>query len=176
MKNKKILYLIGLLIVYYIISRFMIMNIEGYDNIDKYLKTVDLPITFPFSCKNFCGPGNRCVITGEQCSNDYDCSGCENIPKMKPPKVDPYYRELSSRNEQMGDVYVGSKNNLPPLYYSGGNDWINIFNKGMEIYNRKVSYNEPLDDFEQSVVSIHPPNITMTGQYYENMYSSYNRQ
>ena len=75
----------------------MIINIEGYDNIDKYSKTVDLPITFPVSCKNFCGPGNTCVITGDQCSNDYDCSGCENIQKMKPPKVVPYYRELSNK-------------------------------------------------------------------------------
>ena len=154
----------------------MIMNIEGYDNMYNHSKTVDLPITFPFSCKNFCGPGNRCAITGEQCSNDYDCSGCENMQKIKPLKVEPYYRELSNKHEQMSDVYIGSKNNLTPLYYSGGNDWIKIFNKGMEIYNRKMAYNEPLDDFERSIISANPPNITITGQYYENMHSAYNRQ
>ena len=89
--------------------------------------TVNIPLTTTFGCKNFCGPGNTCAITGEQCTNDYDCTGCENIPKYKPPKVEPHYKELSQNNEQMDYVYVGAKNNSTPSYYSGGNDLIKIF-------------------------------------------------
>jgi hypothetical protein len=178
MKNKIFLYLLGIIlgfiIIYYTLRLFMITNIEGYQS-DEYSKTVDLPITFPFSCKNFCGPGNKCAITGEQCSDDYDCTGCENIPKLKPPKVEPYYKELSSNNEQMDYVYTGSKNNLTPLYYSGGNDWIKSFNKGIELYNRREVFNNPLDDFEKKIVSVYPTTTSMTGQYYETMPTAYNK-
>ncbi len=180
MKNKIFLYLLGLVIIYYILTRFMITNIEGYqstyyNNSDEYSKTIDLPITFPFSCKNFCGPKNECAITGEQCSNDHDCKGCENIPKLKPLKVDPHYKELSPNNEQMDYVYVGSKNNLTPLYYSEGNDWIKSFNKGIELYNRKELFNNPLDEFEKKIVSVYPNSISITGQYYETIAPAYNK-
>lgn len=150
------------------------MNDNSNENSD-YSKTVDLPLTFPFSCKNFCGPGNTCAITGEQCSDDYDCQGCENVPKLKPPKVDPYYKELSSDNEQMDYVYVGAKNNLTPLYYTGGNDWIKSFNEGIKLYNRRETYNNPLDDFEKKIVSNYPMSVSATGQYYETTATPYNK-
>jgi hypothetical protein len=38
---------------------------------------VDLPLTTSYSCKNMCGPPNRCSITGQQCFADIDCPGCE---------------------------------------------------------------------------------------------------
>jgi hypothetical protein len=154
------------------------LNVNVNDNSNEsseYSKTVDLPLTFPFSCKNFCGPGNTCAITGEQCSDDYDCSGCENVPKLKPPKVDPYYKELSPNNEQMDYVYVGSKNNLTPLYYTGGNEWIKSFNEGIKIYNRKELFNNPLDDFEKKIVSNYPMSVSATGQYYETTAPAYNQ-
>jgi hypothetical protein len=177
MKINIFLFLVGLVIIYCIFIKFMLTNIEGYQSTysNEYLKTVDLPITFPFSCKNFCGPGNTCAITGEQCTNDYDCTGCENIPKYKPPKVEPHYKELSQNNEQMDYVYVGSKNNLTPLYYSGGNDWIKSFNKGIELYNRKELFNNPLDEFEKKIVSVYPKTTSATGQYYETTASAYNK-
>jgi len=39
--------------------------------------TVDLPLTTTYSCKNFCGPTARCLITGQQCTADIDCPGCQ---------------------------------------------------------------------------------------------------
>lgn len=177
MKINIFLFLLGLIMIYCIFTHFMMTNIEGYQSTysDEYSKTVDLPITFPFSCKNFCGPGNTCAITGEQCSNDYDCTGCENIPKNKSPKVEPYYKELSKNNEQMDYVYVGSKNNSAPLYYSGGNDWIKSFNKGIELYNRKELFNNPLDEFEKKIVPVYPTTTSATGQYYETTATAYNQ-
>lgn len=177
--------LIIFLTIYYILIHIVKYDVEGYqstyvsvnDNANEspeYSKTVDLPLTFPFSCKNFCGPGNICAITGEQCSDDYDCQGCENIPKLKPPKVEPYYKELSPDSQQMDQVYVGSKNNLTPLYYSGGNEWIKSFNEGIKLYNRKELFNNPLDDFEKKIVSVYPTTTSITGQYHETTALSYN--
>jgi hypothetical protein len=173
------LYLFGILLLYYIISR---TKIEGYQSTydaaenSEYSKTVDLPITFPFSCKNFCGPGNTCAITGEQCSNDYDCKGCENAPNLKPPKVEPHYNELSTNFEQMDYVYVGSKNNTTPLYSytSGGNEWVKNFNQAIKMYNRKELFNNPLTEFEKKIVSVYPNTISMSGQYYETTPLGYN--
>lgn len=39
--------------------------------------TVNLPLTTTYSCTNFCGPTARCSITGQQCSADIDCPGCQ---------------------------------------------------------------------------------------------------
>ena len=153
MKNNIFLYLLGLIIIYCIFTCFMLTNVEGYQSTyynesDEYSKTIDLPITFPFSCKNFCGPGNTCAITGEQCSNDYDCSGCE---------------------------YSGSKNNLTPgSSLMTGDDWIKSFNKGIELYNRKELFNNPLDEFEKKIVPVYPKTTSITGQYYETTPPAYN--
>lgn len=177
--KKIFLYLFGIIIIYYILSRIFSnkIGIEGYQstyNSPEYSKTVDLPITFPFSCKNFCGPGNTCAITGEQCSNDYDCKGCEIANKLKPPKVSPYYNELSSSNEQMDYVYAGSKNNLTPSYLPSNNEWIKTFNEGIKLYNQKELSNNPLSEFEKKIVSVYPENVSMTGQYYETTAPGYN--
>jgi hypothetical protein len=163
---KKIKYFwVGLLIALIMICCSQTI-IENYANID-YSKTVDLPLTFPFSCKNFCGPNNTCAITGEQCSDDYDCTGCENMNKLKPQAVEPYYKELSKKDDQMDSVYVGSKNNLVPSNYSGKKSWINSFNEGIKMYNKKEMYNNPLSDYEKKILPSYPTNISMTGSYYE---------
>ena len=88
MKYILFFYLLMGFFIYFLLVNYKIL--EGYesnmnDNSNEnsdYSKTVDLPLTFPFSCKNFCGPGNTCAITGEQCSDDYDCQGCENDERV----------------------------------------------------------------------------------------------
>lgn len=58
---------------------------EGYTNMYTLKETsdtshtVDLPINTTVDCKNMCGPLNRCSITGEQCTSDIDCYGCQNL-------------------------------------------------------------------------------------------------
>ena len=42
--------------------------------------TVNLPINTTYSCSNMCGPLARCSITGEQCTSDVVCFGCQ--PKV----------------------------------------------------------------------------------------------
>ena len=72
---------------------------------------VDVPLTTTSSCKNMCGPPNRCSITGQQCFSDIDCPGCE-------PQVPP----LSSSNgeniigdDDAGKLTVGVTPNYSPL-------------------------------------------------------------
>lgn len=172
MKNniKIILYIIGTILFIYLLSR-MYPIFEGYQSTYgnlNYSQTVDLPINFPFSCKNFCGPNNKCALTGKQCTADYDCTGCQINPNWK-QKVDPYYRELDSTYHQMDTVFVGSKNNLPISNYSGNenNKWAKSFNEALKLYNRKETYNNPLDDFEKKILINYPTSISMTGEYYQ---------
>ena len=42
------------------------------------------------------------------------------------------------------------------------------------MYNEKETYNNPLTDFEQKMISVYPSNVSMTGQYYETTAPSYN--
>ena len=38
-----------------------------------------MPINTTTTCKNMCGPLNRCAITGENCKSDVDCFGCKPL-------------------------------------------------------------------------------------------------
>ncbi len=141
----------------YIIN-YYVKESEAYSNIEE-IKTVDLPLTFPFSCKNFCGPNNKCAKTGEQCSNDYDCTGCENMNKLKTPKIEPYYRELS-KNIQFDSVGVGSINNIVPLN-NIKDKWRKNFDEAMKIYNNKMA----LNNVDSKMMADYPTSLSVTGQY-----------
>lgn len=178
---KYVIYIFFIIFLYYYFTKLKPSIFEGYETnyfneANEYSKTVDLPLTFPFSCKNFCGPKNTCAITGEQCSNDYDCTGCENMNKLKPPKVDPYYLELSPNNKfNMDSVYVGSKNNLTPQYYSQtDNKWIKTFNEAIKMYNERQLYNTPINDFEKKIQIYYPQTVSSTGQFYSTTPPPYN--
>jgi hypothetical protein len=48
-----------------------------YDsNSPKNSHNVDV-VNNPYSCTNFCGPKATCLKTGEQCTSDVDCYGCQ---------------------------------------------------------------------------------------------------
>jgi hypothetical protein len=71
---------------------------------------VDVPLMTTTSCKNMCGPPNRCSITGQQCFSDIDCPGCE-------PKVadSPSTGENIMGNDDAGKLTVGVTPNYSPL-------------------------------------------------------------
>ena len=68
--------------------------IEGFDANTQVIRdtgnpdtthNVDMPLTTTTSCKNMCGPPNRCSITGQQCMSDIDCPGCQpQVPPLSP--------------------------------------------------------------------------------------------
>ena len=142
-------------------------NRDAYANIETE-EPVDLPLTFPFSCKNFCGPNNKCAKTGEQCSNDYDCSGCENMNKHKPPPIEPHYRELS-KNVQFEQVSVGSINNIVPMH-NIKDKWRKNFDDAMKIYYKKMA----LDNVDSKMMPDYPTRLSVTGQYQDTGAMPYN--
>ena len=46
--------------------------------------TVNLPLNTTSSCSNFCGPTARCSMTGQQCTSDIECPGCQ--PNVSQPQ------------------------------------------------------------------------------------------
>jgi hypothetical protein len=122
-----------------------------------YSRTVNLPINDPVSCKNFCGPNATCLLTGEQCTSDIDCYGCNPGPKPQSActlkEVMPYdatgklgqnlglqYSPLTTgynnHNINFAEIYPGSKDTQITLPYQGLDLWTKSFNKGLELYNR----------------------------------------
>jgi len=61
---------------HYIVENFKNKNFISNDSGISTTHTVNMPLTTTVSCQNFCGPQNRCYITGEQCIADVDCYGC----------------------------------------------------------------------------------------------------
>jgi hypothetical protein len=69
--------------IHYLVQNNYIRRKEGFDTSIQMTQgpntnhNVNLPLTTSYSCKNMCGPPNRCSITGQQCFADIDCPGCE---------------------------------------------------------------------------------------------------
>jgi hypothetical protein len=77
MIDKKI-YLIVILIIIIFVYWFPFQNIiESYSPCNSH--NVELPITNVNTCHNMCSTRNVCYYTGEQCTSDIDCPGCEYL-------------------------------------------------------------------------------------------------
>ena len=79
----------------------------------EYSHSVDLPLTTTYSCKNFCGPPARCSITGQQCTSDIDCPGCQPYVPPLPPSPKSSLRPAPAEifmlpHDEFGDM------ELPP--------------------------------------------------------------
>jgi hypothetical protein len=141
---------------------------EGYrDTNTSY--SVDLPLTTSTTCLNFCGPNSKCAYTGTQCTSDPDCSGCE--PPIPPqnkntPSVSGY-DDAGKLTDEMSSTFsvlttdIGTQafqikdaKSVTPGYNQGTNTWINAFNDGQQLYEKR--YN-PQFEVIQSL-----PNYTST--------------
>ena len=124
--------------------------------------TVNLPLTTTYSCSNFCGPTARCAITGQQCTADIDCPGCNPYgPNFKPPTtanvpgnndagkltwgVTPTYSQLTTDIgtraklfDNQNDNKKHNKNASKPLQPNFGvNTWISKFNGGQQLFDQR---------------------------------------
>jgi hypothetical protein len=134
-----------------------------------YTQTVNMPFNSPYRCTNFCGPPARCVKTGEQCSTDIDCYGCNPgptpMPKYETAEIDPYdnggklgqnqglqYSPLTTgydnHNIDFAEVYPGSKDAQIKRPYQGVDLWTKSFNTGLQLYNKK---RESHDKYDQGI-------------------------
>jgi hypothetical protein len=140
-------------------NRIPINALINYKDINSplYSHNVNLPINDPISCKNFCGPNAKCLITREQCTSDVDCKGCNRIRPLG------YYT-----NTLMG-AYPGSKNAKIKRSYEGVDLWEDSFNKGLELYNKKrETLDKYADDINGRPYEVkYPMTISATGLFYE---------
>jgi hypothetical protein len=205
--NILITLLLGLSI--YLLFRLIVKpSLEGLTqqtddlNSPLYNHTVNLPLNTTISCKNFCGPKAQCAITREQCTTDIDCFGCTPIQINKNNtinsyNVDPYdatgklgqqglqYSSLTTgingHNNDLSEIYPGSKNAQIVQPYQGVDNWKKSFNAGLELYNKKressIKYNEgnsnAIPIAYKSKLSYYEPNYPLTtsatGLFYETM-------
>lgn len=169
-----------------------------YNNINspEYSHTVNLPINDPVSCKNFCGPNAKCLLTGEQCSSDVDCYGCqpkqENRSECITKDVEPYdatgkltqnqglqYSPLTTgyNNHNIGFAKLDENSNDRTVTkgYQGPDLWSKSFNEGLRLYNKKREsadkYGYNLDfGFNTKTTQMEPKyplQISATGEFYE---------
>ena len=115
--------------------------------------TVDLPLTTTYSCKNFCGPTARCSITGQQCSADIDCPGCQpyvpplkEVPSCVPGNnnagkltvgVTPQYSPLTSGFGTKELVITSNMYSKPAMANFGVDTWTPAFNEGNKLFEKR---------------------------------------
>jgi len=115
--------------------------------------TVDLPLTTTYSCQNFCGPTARCSVTGQQCSADIDCPGCQ---PYSPPLNDasgcvpgdndagkltwgvtPRYSPLTSGYGTQETVITSNMYSKPPMPNFGVDNWLAEFKEEESLFNAR---------------------------------------
>uniref|UniRef100_A0A6C0ERC4 Uncharacterized protein n=1 Tax=viral metagenome TaxID=1070528 RepID=A0A6C0ERC4_9ZZZZ len=120
--------------------------------------TVNLPLTTNYSCKNFCGPTSRCSITGQQCTSDIDCPGCQPyVPPLQASDncipgendagkltlgVTPKYSTLTTDIGTQAAFFEksGSNKTTPaPQANFGVNVWKNSFDEENNMFSKRYT-------------------------------------
>lgn len=139
--------------------------------------TVNLPLTTTYSCQNFCGPTARCSITGQQCSADIDCPGCQpySPPLKKTPDnvpgnndagkltlgVTPTYSPLTSGYGTQETVITSNMYSRPSMPNFGVNTWMVGFNEEKQLFNKR--YKPP----QLQYMPDYPNRYSLTGEFIE---------
>jgi len=142
--------------------------------------TVNLPINTTYSCQNMCGPLARCSKTGEQCTSDIDCYGCQpefvETPNNKTDiggqndagKItngyNPTYSILTTDIGTQAKLYNKGVNLQPPSYFKGVNQWTKPFKAGMQLYDKK--YNPSIEILP--FLPKYPNRPTLSGEFIDN--------
>ena len=163
----------------YIVESFQQSNNSSLNNSTSH--TVDLPLTTTYSCKNMCGPQARCSITGQQCTADIDCPGCQ--PKIKGIKnqgrtknvpgnndagkltvgVTPQYSELTTDMGTKALTILGKEFSKTPSPTFGINTWRDDFDSEQKLFDKRY---KPPNDLE--FMPSYPPRYSVTGDFLEN--------
>jgi hypothetical protein len=136
-------------------------------------QNVNMPINTNYSCSNICGTQNRCRITGEQCTSDVDCFGCQPKKFYKNGVIHPSFDEKHSYTWVLGGTNIFYPDNkrhpiegfglAPPEYNKGVNTWRSIFDMGMNLYkNRYEPKKLPLE-------LNYPQQYTLSGEFLQSV-------
>ncbi len=138
-------------------------------------------VNSPYNCKNICGPMARCSITGEQCTSDVDCTGCQPpVTINEDLEIRPYQLLIKGQNDAgklgpKGNVLsdlttdMGTQAALispdylkpAPEYTRGVDTWTKEFEDGMELYKKRY---EPSKDFTGLIN--YPSRFTLSAEFY----------
>ena len=196
MKLKLIYMIFGSLLLFFLVIKYgtYVLNtycIEGFtDNNSAYSHTVNLPINDPISCKNMCGSQSKCVLTGEQCTSDIDCYGCQNMNNQRLKhdiNVKPFdatgklglglnYSPLTTgyNNHNINFASITDGNMVTVVKpYMGTDEWSKSFDEGLKLYNKKREsadkYGYKLEYGPTTIINEpkYPLAISATGEFYE---------
>jgi hypothetical protein len=137
---------------------------------------VDMPLTTTTTCKNMCGPPNRCSITGQQCFSDIDCPGCEpQVPPLSPSTgenivgnndagkltagVTPNYSPLTTGFGTQARIVTEDKFEKPAMPDFGIDKWSNKFIKGRKLFDDRYK------PFGLKNMPSYPDRYSLTGQF-----------
>ena len=153
-----VLYVFICLLLYYLIILWGIYLLDNHYIQETFQPNVDVPLTTRYSCSNFCGPNAQCAFTREQCSTDYDCTGCK--PKLKrdyqyktkevPGDDDagkltfsqtPQYSSLTTDIGTEASLYSKTDKKVPQIYW-GVDKWTKSANQGTKYYLQNQRDNE----------------------------------
>ncbi len=153
------------ILLYLVFKMIHYLSTEGYiiecfteKESSKTSHTIDMPLTNPYSCQNFCSPTSRCAITGQQCFSDSDCPGCNpSTPFEKNPQgcipgnndagkltvgVTPQYSSLTSGYGTQKAVIADKLYGKPSHPNVGINTWRKLFDEGQDLFNRRYKPNQ----------------------------------
>ena len=146
---------------------------------DTTTHTVDLPLTTTYSCRNFCGPPARCSITGQQCTSDIDCPGCqpnmklhetlfsrnkegftnENAAGKLTSGTTPTYSQLTTDIGTQAILITSNKFEKPAMPYFGVNVWRSSFDEDRKVFDDR--YKPP----HLENMPTYPPRYSLTGEF-----------
>jgi hypothetical protein len=140
---------------------------------------VDLPINNTLDCQNMCGPLARCYKTGQQCTSDIDCPGCDpdnpneeyntnylkdNKGENDAGKLSYYAPQFSSLTTDIGTKakLVGDRYSIAPQYDIGVNIWRSSFDEGNKLFDKRY-YSGSLP-----YTPVYPKRMTLSGEFVDN--------
>lgn len=185
---KTLLLIVSIFLLYVIFQtiHYFVQNgyiIECFDKLSESTShTVNMPLTDPYSCSNFCGPAARCAITGHQCFADVDCPGCQTPQAAKESKhptatlgrgcipgnndagkltvgVTPTYSSLTSGYGTRERIVTKDLYSKPVQPNLGVNQWRHAFDEGRALYDRR--YKPPHMRF----MPTYAPRYSLTGDF-----------
>ena len=181
------MYAIGFFIILVIFAVTIQINyhyVDGFENntdaavsAPNNISKVDVPLTTTSQCSNMCGPAGRCSKTGEDCSNDTDCTGCkqpDNLKEVIPKPEDDAGKLSFGSTHAYSDLTMafGSKSTLiseddkftdMPQLNKGKDIWREIFDVGMELYQKR--YEPDMTKGMNIQAPKYPVHNTMLGEF-----------
>lgn len=162
-KNKNLLLFLFCIFLFVVIFNwidYLVKNnyIEAFNSIQdtgnsNTSHTVNLPLTTTYSCKNFCGPQSTCSITGQQCTADIDCPGCQPyVPPLTNNDFNisgqndagklttgntPTYSTLTTDIGTQAKLFNSNKNSKPAMADFGKNTWKSSFDSDQKMFKEK---------------------------------------